>query len=338
MMSFMMKKKRFKFQITFDLEELSNVPFVSGILFAKIRLLEGGSFIEMSSREEVCNNCVKWNFKSRFLCKMSANANTGILEPCIFRVSVRREQKGGKAYQKLGFVDVNLAEFAGSGAVNRRFLLEGYNSKNRQDNSTLKVTICVQLMSGDPVFKVPTQSSFNIPGESIEEGLDVTITPPEEVGSLASNSSGFGSLPRRDRPSIISHDMNDPEQQDHERAMGHSRNSSYASQHSRGSGYGSMSHSRQSSTGTGNETLTLTGGGHTRSPSTGSTLGDPAKAERRRKLEETSSKERRVDQSRVDNDDLVEELLRSTNLQPTEQEEASGLQLLVGKDGTMALR
>ena len=49
-----------------------------------------------------------------------------------------------------------------------------------------------------------TQSSFLIPGEG-EEGSDVRVGSVEEEGSLASNSSGFGSLPRKDRPSIISH-------------------------------------------------------------------------------------------------------------------------------------
>ena len=49
-----------------------------------------------------------------------------------------------------------------------------------------------------------TQSSFLVPGEG-EEGSDVRVGSVEEEGSLASNSSGFGSLPRKDRPSIISH-------------------------------------------------------------------------------------------------------------------------------------
>ena len=50
MMSFMQRKKKYKFHVTFDLEELSSVPFVSGILFVKIRLLEGG-FSAVSDRQ-----------------------------------------------------------------------------------------------------------------------------------------------------------------------------------------------------------------------------------------------------------------------------------------------
>lgn len=49
-MSFILtKKKRFKFQVDFDLEELSSVPFVNGVLFCKVRLQDGG-FTEESSR------------------------------------------------------------------------------------------------------------------------------------------------------------------------------------------------------------------------------------------------------------------------------------------------
>ncbi|XP_053380833.1 protein FAM102A-like isoform X2 [Mercenaria mercenaria] len=271
MMSFMSRKKKYKFHVTFDLEELSSVPFVSGILFAKIRLLEGG-FSELSGRKEVYNHCVKWSSKFSFDCKMTSSANTGILDPCVCRVSVRRELKGGKSYQKLGFADINLSEFAGSGSQQRRFLLEGYDSKHRQDNSTLKVTMTVSLLSGDPVFKVMTQSQFLVPGEE-EENCESRVTSPEE-SSLASNSSGFGSLPRKDRPSVISREGSEKE---FERS--HSRNGSYTSQHSRnGSNYGSLTHSRQNSSGTSQEGHPT----HTRSPSAGSSLTEFAKAERRR--------------------------------------------------------
>ncbi|TNN55311.1 Protein FAM102B [Liparis tanakae] len=148
-----MKKKKFKFKVDFELDELSSVPFVNGVLFCKVRLLDGG-FSEESSREQVRANCVRWRKRLSFPCKMSANAGTGVLDPCVCRVSVRKELKGGKAYAKLGFADLNLAEFAGSGNTTRRCLLEGYDTKNtRQDNSILKVIISTQLMSGDPCFK-----------------------------------------------------------------------------------------------------------------------------------------------------------------------------------------
>ncbi|KFB36130.1 hypothetical protein ZHAS_00003190 [Anopheles sinensis] len=49
-MAFMMKKKKYKFSVELRLEELVEVPFLNAVLFAKIRLLDGGSFQEHSNR------------------------------------------------------------------------------------------------------------------------------------------------------------------------------------------------------------------------------------------------------------------------------------------------
>jgi hypothetical protein len=47
-----MKKKKFKFDVSFELRELSNVSLASGLLFSKLRLLDGGKFVETSYRYE----------------------------------------------------------------------------------------------------------------------------------------------------------------------------------------------------------------------------------------------------------------------------------------------
>lgn len=85
---------------------------------------------------------------------MSANASTSVLDPCTLRISIRKEIKGGRSYQKLGFIDLNLALFAGAGTESRKCLLEGYDTRYRQDNSMLKITYEVKMVSGDLVFKV----------------------------------------------------------------------------------------------------------------------------------------------------------------------------------------
>lgn len=61
--------------------------------------------------------------------------------------------KGGRSYFKLGFIDLNLAEYAGAGSVTRRFLLEGYDSKHRLDNSMLTLSLKMHMLSGDILFK-----------------------------------------------------------------------------------------------------------------------------------------------------------------------------------------
>lgn len=44
----------------------------------------------VSHREPVQANSVHWKKRFSFICKMSANAGTGVLDPCVCRVSVRK--------------------------------------------------------------------------------------------------------------------------------------------------------------------------------------------------------------------------------------------------------
>jgi len=383
-MSFMMKKKRFKFLVNLEVEELSNVPFVSGVLFVKLRLLDGGNFLDTSAREEVRDHRVRWNAKFQVACKMTASVS-GVLETCACRVSVRKEVKGGKSYQKLGFADVNLAEFAGSGVTSRRFLLEGYDSKKRQDNSTLKMNIDISLMSGDPCFKCPESR------ESFHEPAPVVDLEMENKGAAEdSGSSGFGSLPRKQRASLITSDTASmgppigikslsvkrkqtyagPQQKKGRQdlgvseddrgvlggassvpggpggglstgeALGHNRNDSHDS---KASGYSSLggNHSRQSSGGPlpFNSVSSHSMPGHARSPSTGSCRSNLSMfGSIGRQKKELSAIERRVDETRVDADQLIDELIKQADISDVDENaETSGLQLFVAKDGSTAL-
>ncbi|XP_076859545.1 early estrogen-induced gene 1 protein [Brachyhypopomus gauderio] len=346
-MAFLVKKKKFKFQTQFTLEELTAVPFVNGVLFCKIRLLDGGDFATSSSREEVRENSVRWKKRFSFVCKMSANPNTGILDPCVCRVSVRKELKGGKAYSKLGFADLNMAEFAGSGSTVRCCLLEGYNTKNtRQDNSILKVTIGMTLLSADPCFKTPpsTAKSISVPGREPSLQLD-----------CKGEGTVMGAAPwlTKTKGSILSSGL--PEEGDQSRSSpdesfhnGHSRNSSYASQQSKLSGY-STEHSCSSS---------LSDLTHRRNTSTGSSVSADAPSESdsrperpqrpprpllpssrllRRKQDSMESQPTWVNDTRIDADDIVEKIVQSQNFADISNNEDSNLRLFVSKDGTTAL-
>ncbi len=47
---FALKKKRYRFNVDLCLEELSEVSYAKGVLFAKIRQVNGGSFTDVSKR------------------------------------------------------------------------------------------------------------------------------------------------------------------------------------------------------------------------------------------------------------------------------------------------
>eukprot|EP00062_Callorhinchus_milii_P014914 gi/632964563/ref/XP_007898458.1/ PREDICTED: protein FAM102A isoform X2 [Callorhinchus milii] len=299
--------------------------------------------------------------KFNFICKMSANPVTGVLDPCICRVSVRKELKGGKTFSKLGFADLNLAEFAGSGSTARCCLLEGYDTKNtRQDNSILKVTIGMQLLSGDPCFKTPpsTAKSISFPGQDSSLQLDC-----KGDGTTDNNVApgGLNSVRQpKPRPPALSSGLTEeaeqtPSSPDEVFQIGHSRNSSYASQHSKVSGY-STEHSRSSSL------SDLTHRRNTSSSSSASgglsitvesTEGEkehklekpprpprptlPPDRPSRRKKETVESQPTWVDDTRIDADDIVEKIVQSQDFTDVSNAEDSNLRLFVSRDGTTAL-
>ncbi|KAM9720275.1 EEIG family member 2-like [Menidia menidia] len=350
-MSFILvKKNRFKFKVDFHLEELSSVPFMNGVLFCKVRLLNGG-FAEESSREPVQANCVRWKKRFSIICKMSANAGTGVLDPCMCRVSVRKELKGGKTFAKLGFADLNLSEFAGSGSTVRRCLLEGYNTKKtRQDNSILKVVITTQLMSGDPCFKTPPSTAMTV---GIPQANAECLLEDRKGGDI------HMSLP------VAEHPKKSVSVPDELIAYGHSRNSSCASQLSKISGYSSnhssftdLTHRRSGSGGSASTGISSIEPsdqqgerGEKESRSTPTVLAScynasenpstPTKGLRHPvKQNSMENQLKRVDATRVDADDIIEKILQGQDFSHSildSSAEEEGLSLFVGPGGSTAL-
>ena len=71
-------------------------------------------------REEVRNHAVRWNAQFSFVCKMCANASTGVLEPALMRVSVRKECKG-KIFCFSSFVEIDSSTDAAECGTNFNF-------------------------------------------------------------------------------------------------------------------------------------------------------------------------------------------------------------------------
>lgn len=368
------RKKKYRFQVDLRVEELQHVPFVNQVLFAKVRLHEG-NMTHYSPRMMVADHAVRWDSRFTFTCKMTANASTGELDSCMCRVSVRQEMRGGKAFQKLGYADVNLAEFAGSGG-SQRYLLEAYDSKTRLHNSMLKVTVEMTLLSGDPCFKAqPLRGTRYQP--SVEASGEEEPAGRPTSGSLASlTSSGYDSLKKK-----VHEVFGEGEEGDAGLAgevPGHSRNSSNTSHGSHASGYASINsqsevsgHMRQRvptftvwspeciHPASQPPTFTVYTNNAPDSPYLhpgNSSAGSGGLSEGGGSLERTAAgrskapsisttqgeanKESRVDATRIDANDIIDKLFEDTNiesLKPDDSAETSGLQLFIGRDGTAAL-
>ncbi|XP_045563028.1 protein FAM102A isoform X2 [Salmo salar] len=252
---------------------------------------------------------------------MSTNPMTGVLDPAICRVSVRKELKGGKTFSKLGFTDLNMAEFAGSGYAVRCCLLEGYDTKNtRQDNSILKVTIGMALLSGDPCFKTAhsTAKSISISGQDHVLQLDCK---GEGTGTPNWPTSRGRSM--KPRPSIIS--------------------SGYSTEHSCSSSMSDLTHRRNTSTGSGTSgglsvtVDTPTEGERPERPPRPPRPVLPSNKPPRRKQDSVESHPSWVNDTRIDADDIVEKIIQSQNFADISNTEDSNLRLFVSRDGTTSL-
>lgn len=58
-------------------------------------------------------------------------------EPCLCRISVRKELRGGKSYQKLGYVDCNLTDFIYKYQTEQNQLIQTKNNGQFQTNSSI---------------------------------------------------------------------------------------------------------------------------------------------------------------------------------------------------------
>jgi len=328
----MFSKKRYKFQVELTLNELTEVTFGKAILFSKIRQLDGGGFSDFSQRLEVSNHNVKYFEKFTFPCKMNANSSTGVLESCKCRISIRKEEKGGKNFRKIGFVDVDLAEYAGAGPSTQRYILQAYDQSHRLDNSMLNLTLNITLKEGDPVFQrlITRQQPIQLPGEEDHTApnslsvnsrakLSMSDVIPGEENSHSRNSSStsqpgnsIGNSSNSSQPALSRHSSDESLHYDNNLNPGH--NSSGKRLSSSGSGSG---------TGGGTGIRGSTGGG-------GADGGWTASLEK-------ENRRRRIDSGRVDPEKVIDELMEELELDSStalQLEPSQGLQLYLGPEGT----
>ncbi|XP_041091587.1 protein FAM102A-like [Polyodon spathula] len=152
------------------------------LCFFKLFIYFAAAF-SIACRKEVHLNSVRWNKTLEFECRIGRNLWTGKLQDCVCRVSV------------MGFADINLSEFAGSGFQIRHSILEMYDSRaSKPDNSILKVGIQMQLLAGDPCFRVPSSTTNTATLPEVRPSVSNANTEPQGT------SSDFGGAPRNKAP------------------------------------------------------------------------------------------------------------------------------------------
>lgn len=202
---FSSRARRLTFAMKVFIRDLIDIPFVTGVIYLKWNLdkvdtiakKEGFSrrgmlrprFASLTiAIVPIQRHVASWSDAIEFHCNIpmqeayvsclaeSAHAlirprSTSLLEPCWMRIKVRQEMKGGKDYVPLGFVEINLSEFAGARETSRRYLLQHSRINATLNISTLVLQLYIvrltgalavhtDLISGPPIFKVYALSTY----------------------------------------------------------------------------------------------------------------------------------------------------------------------------------
>jgi len=164
------RKPKNRFSVQVDITSLSAVPYVNGHCYCKLRLLSCGHFEAKTHLKPIQNEIVQWNQNFRFEIKIPENSN---IDDAKLRISVRRE--GAKSEVKIGYVDLQLSQFAEVGRSHQG-VLRGYEkTKQRQDNSILKVSIFLS--------QINKQNHQLKKGRSVGTELDTRLVSSESKDS-----------------------------------------------------------------------------------------------------------------------------------------------------------
>lgn len=165
MLSLFKSKNRVKFDVTLQVDELTNVPISNASMYVKWKLKSGGKSAGstercvafpfsrslthlVATRASVSKHVVTWNQSFPMEVVMATDETTAHLRGAQLQLTVRSETSGSKEDELLGYVNVELAEFALGRPTVRKYLL-----LQSRYNSTLQITVTMRQTAGDPHFK-----------------------------------------------------------------------------------------------------------------------------------------------------------------------------------------
>ena len=180
------KGRRPRFHVHLSIEDLTNVPLVSGLVHVRWHLRDSirGEARGKTDRSIIKDHKVQWSSAHRWPVRLHID-RTGRLNDAWLDFDVYQELYQGKERHALGKLSLNLAEYAGvREEVNRRYLLQ-----DSKVNSTLLVAIYMQQVSGDRDFVAPELKKAQVFGGItglLTEGMDIKKRE-EELGYHASS-------------------------------------------------------------------------------------------------------------------------------------------------------
>ncbi|KAI8067337.1 N-terminal C2 in EEIG1 and EHBP1 proteins-domain-containing protein [Thamnidium elegans] len=138
---FISKSRKIDFELTILIQDLTNVPLVSGLYYVKWRLKNATHNNGSTVRAPIRDHCIFWGHPISTMAQLIISKQH-VLGPCEFKLEVYQELGGSKDTVPIGSLTINLSEYASSGLTTRRYLLD-----DCKFNSTIKLSIKVDQKS-----------------------------------------------------------------------------------------------------------------------------------------------------------------------------------------------
>ncbi|KAK6534234.1 hypothetical protein TWF281_005565 [Arthrobotrys megalospora] len=182
------KSRRPRFNLKLQVQDLNNVPLVSGLAYVKWHIRESplAESRGRTSKIPIKEHRVTWRYTKELVVKMTVDRG-GMLSPTYLDLEVIQEYSGRERII-LGTLELNLAEYVGRDRETRRYLMQA-----SKINSTVQISTELKQISGDTSFKVPelrpAQVFSGIAGVVMSEP---TVSEPVEPNSTQAAENPYG--------------------------------------------------------------------------------------------------------------------------------------------------
>jgi len=180
---FIAKNRKVDFELTVLIQDLTNVPLVSGLYFIKWKLKNTDHSSGSTGRAPIRDHNIFWGHAIYTTAHLIISKHH-VLGSCELKLEIFQELGGSKESMMIGTLTINLSEYANSGFTTRRYLLN-----DCKFNSTIKLSIKLEQMS-------ITTTEFNIPPlkkQQLFTDIPSMITDRNDRSSLFDEKSLRGS-------------------------------------------------------------------------------------------------------------------------------------------------
>jgi hypothetical protein len=179
-----MPSSRLRFRVHVTIHSLEHIPYARGFIMIKWKT-KGHKHEGITATREVTAYTCHFNEDFEYEQQLSVNKKTNIVQSEILRLSVRQDLTGRDDFERMGIVEIDLAQFAGTREITTIFLL-----KESKVNSSLRVTVRMRLIAGDPVFKCPSGPNALDLMASRDEGSLHPYSTPDSGPEMYSIQNG----------------------------------------------------------------------------------------------------------------------------------------------------